>query len=756
MPSDVAYYTKLKQFYTLFNAWTEVKAKARFGGVDRISIEQYSANEKENVEKLVAMMQQQTYSPEPYLKVSIPKNEHEKRELGMLTIQDKIVQTAIKNLIEPEFEKLFLNISYGYRPNKGAVKAINRLQHDIKQLKSKFILSIDIDHFFDNLNHELLFSKLGAVIKEPDILQLIRLCISMGKVDKNMHWNDIKTGVPQGAVLSPLLANLYLHEFDVWALSHKSGYIRYADDFIFMTNSEAQAKHIAQQARNVLQHQFLLKPNDKIALTSLDDGFEYLGIFVKKDTIGLSERKKERFKFKIEESAKLAHLNNYRKLNETAQGIQAFYGKLLPETELHFADEILLAQIKTLVQNTKYKYNDKEILNKLQALHFITPAFFQNKKDKILDFLTQTQIIRLPKPESDIEKKIKSKKREYQKLEAQGMELLITSPGTFIGVHQKQLKIKHEHKFVEKSQLANLKHITIISRGITITSDAIDFCIKNHVGIDFFNEKGIHLSAIHSLQQSDAKLWQAQFDCFNTYKAHAIANTIVQSKINNQLNLVKYFNKYHKNKIAGFEQHTLVMINAFQQLEIELQNLNTAMDIKLYRQQLLSIEGRAAALYWDAVKMLVAEKITFEKRETKGAKDTMNCLLNYGYAILYARIWIALLNSGLNPYISFLHTPAAGKPTLVFDFIEQFRSQVVDRVIVAMVQRDEPIILKDGLLDLKTRIALAENIFERWNRIELFRGEHIRFHDIVYKCAFKLADFIEGKEKKYKPYIAKW
>ena len=91
-------------------------------------------------------------------------------------------------------------------------------------------------------------------------------------------------------------------------------------------------------------------------------------------------------------------------------------------------------------------------------------------------------------------------------------------------------------------------------------------------------------------------------------------------------------------------------------------------------------------------------------------------------------------------------------------FQNDFKSlfQAVDRVIIAMIQRDEPFIFKDGLLDIKTRIVLSENIFERWNRIELFRGERIRFSEIVYKCAGKMAAYIRGEEKIYKPYIAKW
>jgi len=507
--------------------------------------------------------------------------------------------------------------------------------------------------------------------------------------------------------------------------------------------------------RNILSNSFNLKTNEKTQIKPLTDGIEYLGILIKEKSIELSQAKTDRLKFKITEAVKIGHLNNLFKINDVMQGIQAFYGKLLNTEQIQFADETLLQQIGNLINQTKFKYDAKEITSKLLKLHFITDDYIINKKQKIADQLTLLKIIE-PLKKTETEKIIEKKKRTYQKLEAEGMELLITSPGAYIGKTDGTLRVRYEHKYIQGKELANLKHITIISKGVSISSDAIQFCIQNEIGIDFFDEKGIHLSSIFSNHNTNARLWQHQLDSFQSDKAKLIANKLVDSKLSNQLNLIKYFNKYHKSKIMGLATHVERMEIEFEKLEHELENVDLNLDIKLYRMQLLSIEGRGASYYWDAVKLLVAEQVTFERREHRGAKDTMNCLLNYGYAILYARIWIALLNNGLNPYISYLHTAQTGKPTLVFDFIEQFRSQVVDRVIIAMLQKEEPIKIKNGYLDLETRIALSENIFERWNRIELFRGEHIRFHDIVYRCAAKFADYIEGTEKNYKPYIGKW
>ncbi len=158
-------YGRLTQNNALFNAWKMVKKKGSTGGIDRISIQDFEANEAEFLDKITQQIKDKTYSPEPYLKIAIPKNETEKRELGMLTIQDKIIQTAIKSIIEPVFEKSFLNNSYGYREGKGAVKAIHRLQHEQNNSGASWSLSMDIDGFFDNIDHDLLFKKLSLLIR---------------------------------------------------------------------------------------------------------------------------------------------------------------------------------------------------------------------------------------------------------------------------------------------------------------------------------------------------------------------------------------------------------------------------------------------------------------------------------------------------------------------------------------------------------------------------------------------------------------
>ena len=142
-------------------------------------------------------------------------------------------------------------------------------------------------------------------------------------------------------------------------------------------------------------------------------------------------------------------------------------------------------------------------------------------------------------------------------------------------------------------------------------------------------------------------------------------------------------------------------------------------------------------------------------REHKGATDLFNSMLNYGYAILYSRIWQALLHARLNPYDSVTHVRQSGKPTFVFDCVELFRAQAVDRVIVSLVQKGKKLGMKDSLLSDDTKKEVAAAVLERMNRYEKYRGVEMTLTSIFIQQAKEIASFIvQGKT--FKPYISKW
>ena len=200
----------------------------------------------------------------------------------MTAIRDKIVQLAIKTIIEPRYDRIFVGNSYGYRPGKGATKAIRRVLQECKNKKYNYVLRLDIDNFFDTIDHFLLRRRLVATGTEEEIVRLIMLCMEMGKVkQKSREWIDTMLGTPQGAVLSPLMANLYMHSFDQFAISRCLPYIRYADDFLFLCETREQAQDLLEKTEEYLKEKLKLSLNHTPSIIKLSDGFDFLGITVK-------------------------------------------------------------------------------------------------------------------------------------------------------------------------------------------------------------------------------------------------------------------------------------------------------------------------------------------------------------------------------------------------------------------------------------------------------------------------------------------
>ena len=172
---------------TLYNAWNIVKEKGAAGGIDGVTIQEFEKNKRKQIAKLAEELTSRTWKPYPYLEIEIAKDKspEEKRKLGMTAIRDKIVQLAIKSIVEPRYDRIFLGNSYGYRPGKGATKAIRRVLQECRNKKYNYVLRLDIDNFFDSIDHDILRRRLVATGTDEEIVRLIMLCMQMGKV--SMH-----------------------------------------------------------------------------------------------------------------------------------------------------------------------------------------------------------------------------------------------------------------------------------------------------------------------------------------------------------------------------------------------------------------------------------------------------------------------------------------------------------------------------------------------------------------------------------------
>lgn len=270
-------YGQLLQDRVLMNAWKKVKANRGSGGIDGVTIKEYAKNEQENVLELLEKLKAKEYKPTPVRRVYIPKKDGKKRPLGVPTLEDRIVQQALTDILMPKYEKLvFHNWSMGYRPGRGVESALQVIIKNI-ELGRNWIYDCDIKGFFDNIPHKKLMKVLNKVIADGTVLDLIWSWLKCGYMEDGKYYNA-KAGQPQGGVISPLLANVYLNELD-WEL-HKAKiyFVRYADDFLLFCETEEEVTRAGNIAKSVIESLGLEVAMNKTKVVDFkNDDFDFLG-----------------------------------------------------------------------------------------------------------------------------------------------------------------------------------------------------------------------------------------------------------------------------------------------------------------------------------------------------------------------------------------------------------------------------------------------------------------------------------------------
>ncbi|MCP4757244.1 MAG: group II intron reverse transcriptase/maturase, partial [Proteobacteria bacterium] len=231
-------------------AFKAVKKNRGAAGLDKVSIRMFEKNLNENLAALMRDLKSRSYEPIPLRRVDIPKGRHEFRHLGIPAVRCRVAQEVVRRLIDPIFEPTFHNASYGYRKGRNCHMAIVRVLK-LARDGHRVVVDADVKAFFDSISHELIMELVAARIADGNILGLIQKFLRSGVMEDGVL-KPTKVGVPQGGVISPLLANIVLNHLD-WQL-HANGYkfARYADDFVLLCKTMAQAEKALDLIRNIL------------------------------------------------------------------------------------------------------------------------------------------------------------------------------------------------------------------------------------------------------------------------------------------------------------------------------------------------------------------------------------------------------------------------------------------------------------------------------------------------------------------------
>ena len=310
-------------------------------GIDRVTKDEYDKNLVENIDNLLVKMKSFKYKPQPVRRVEIPKANGKMRPLGIPAYEDRLVQGAMADILSEIYENIFLDCSNGFRPNRNCHQVIKEINQTIMIKKVSYILEADIKGFFDNVNHNKLMEFLEHTIEDKNYLRYINRFLKSGVIE-DMKYYETDKGTPQGGLISPILANVYLHYvLDLWVekcvkpvCKGEVYYVRYADDFILMFQYENEARDVMRALEKRLAKFDLELEKTKTRILPFgrykgnDDNFDFLGFtFINGKTRGgkyrvLVTTAKKKLKQKKEAAKKWLKENMHESIGEILEKLK--------------------------------------------------------------------------------------------------------------------------------------------------------------------------------------------------------------------------------------------------------------------------------------------------------------------------------------------------------------------------------------------------------------------------------------------------
>lgn len=775
-------YKKLCDKEFLRQGWSRVKEGNKDShGIDKITIKDFASNIEQELNELEHELKSKQYKCRPLRRVYIEKPEGGSRGLGIACIRDRVVQTSCLVLLETFFESDFSNYSFAYRPRRNAHQAVSLFRSRIKT-GFEWAVTADIKKCFDSIDHNVLLGYIERKISDTDILDLIKHFLYVEVLEFNELLPSI-SGVPQGESLSPLLANIYLDSLDKHLESLGYPFVRYADDIII----QAKTKEEAGRALSILEN-FLMEPLHleikpaKTNISSVEDGIEFLGFKVYKETIRIRiEKINNVFEVLEKNIKKLAihstlgeKIKSLTIINSTIRGFRNYFF-LTEEDTIKTQLELLEGQIENITKSilTPEILNDPFwICRERFCTVAITGESYEEeaiRKAKVgqsypLEKIHEENIMGFIKDNYDGKKSVIIEDNELKENESKqtikssvfetNKRLFVMTHGSYITNEEEYLVVKRKKNEIARYKLNDLGLVFLQGRGMNISVSLQLKLAELDIPIVFAPTIGIPVAATNSIRSLKSHLRRLQILRREDIDIIHTGISMLQAKIRNQASLLKYFFKYKKRNKEIKSIRIKKDIYSIQEIAERIKLLNPGTEN--VRALAMGYEGQAASIYWQIIKQLIPPEFDFMGRITKSARDIINQCFNYVYGLLYGEVWRAVIKAGIDPYFGIIHGSLRDTGSMVFDVIEEFRSPFADRIVIGMLGRGfRPELNTEGLLRTKSKKLLAKAFLKKWhNKIKWksFNFAPVKILEHQIQSFSKLLK----KEGKYFPYRMSW
>lgn len=358
----------------MWKSFRNVKRNRGAAGLDKVSIQLYEKNLAQNLQALMRCLKDRTYQPCPLRRVHIPKGDGKTRPLGIPAVRDRVAQEVMRQLLSPLFERIFHDDSYGFRPKRNCHRAVARVVELHRQGYTQ-VLDADIKGFFDNIPHQVIMAGLAAEVADGNILGIVERFLKAGVMEEG-GFRPTTVGTPQGGVISPLLANIALNSLD-WRL-HDAGFrfVRYADDFVVLCQSEAQVKEAHDLVQQQLNQLGLSLSAEKTKQTQFREGFAFLGFAISSWSVTMRPKSVEKLKTKIRELTRRHHNLDQevvKQVNQVIRGTANYFATTWSSVGEQF--RVLDGWIRMRIRCMKFKHKRRSDNWRLQRKHLRNLGF---------------------------------------------------------------------------------------------------------------------------------------------------------------------------------------------------------------------------------------------------------------------------------------------------------------------------------------------------------------------------------------------
>jgi len=791
---NVDIYQKLCDKEILRLGWLKINTGRHTSrGVDNVTISAFKEKLEDELSKLSQELTNKEYRSKPLRHFQVPKSDGKKRDIGIASVRDRLVQAACLMLMEPVFDPGFSNYSFAFRPHRSAHQALAVARSMIASGRT-WVITADIQKCFDSIDHEVLLNLISRLISDRDLLALIQHWLTVDILDFQDILPNI-TGIPQGASLSPLLANIYLDPLDKHFERLGLNFVRYADDIvIFVTGKEDAIK--AHQ----LMHDFLMVPLHlalkpaKTACAAISAGFDFLGFNINQDDIKVRQEKVDSASCMLRDQIKKLgsqtssldkRADSLMRINAIVRGWRNYFD--LPDEKsilkqmrglddrieqmAHYYLPVAIREDPAWVCREKFaptgsmdknKETEEEAAEREAKTGIGYPEHCTDARPSrymIKDSSGSKSISIINKPQSVVEVSAGDDEDSESgnmsdTLIENSARLYVLEHGSYLSSVDDSLIIRRRKIEIYRRPLNELSLIYLQGFGINISVDVQVRLAEMDIPVILAPPVGHPVAVVNPIKSTKSDLRRLQVLRRDDPDIVGVGLSMISSKIGNQAAVLSYFSKYRKKTNSELGKQLTETADKLRDLAANVQGLDPCNASG--RTSALGFEGHAAALYWRQLARLIPDCFGFNGRITKSATDAVNQCLNYVYGILYGEVWRAVVKSGLDPYFGLMHGSKRDQGSLVFDMIEEFRAPFADRLVIGMLGRGfTPEIAKHGFLKAKAKKQLALSFIKKWSKKMAWRSRILDPAAILSGQAHSIAK-LYNRDGSYHSYKMRW